>query len=99
MYLIHWKKQALNDLITIGQHIAKDSPANASKLLDLIENKVTPIATHPEIGRTGRKHGTRELIAHENYVVIYRVLEEKIEILRVKHTAQQWPSGKQGACK
>lgn len=92
MHAIHWKKQAINDLIKIGLHIAKDSPANAEKMLDLIEDKVTPLATHAELGRIGRKRGTRELIAHENDVVIYRVLNEKLEILRVKHTAQQWPA-------
>ncbi|WP_317202696.1 type II toxin-antitoxin system RelE/ParE family toxin [Janthinobacterium sp.] len=91
MHLIHWKKQAINDLIKIGQYIAKDSPANAGKMIDLIEEKVKPLAAHPRIGHTGRKRGTYELVAHENYVVIYRVLAKRIEILRVKHTAQQWP--------
>jgi len=92
VHVIHWKKHAINDLIKIGQHIAQDSPVSAGKMIDLIEGKVTPLASHPHIGRTGRKRGTYELVAHENYVVIYRVLTKKIEILRVKHTAQQWPS-------
>jgi toxin ParE1/3/4 len=91
VHVIHWKKQAINDLIKIGQHIAKDSPANAGKMIDLIESKVTPLATHPRIGRIGRKRGTYELVAHESYVVIYRVLTKQIDILRVKHTAQHWP--------
>ncbi|MES2017882.1 MAG: type II toxin-antitoxin system RelE/ParE family toxin [Pseudomonadota bacterium] len=92
MHVIHWKKQAINDLIKIGQHIAKDSPVNAEKMLSLIESKVLPLAVHPLIGRAGRKRGTFELVAHENYLVIYRVLAKTIEVLRVKHTAQQWPS-------
>ena len=91
MHAIHWKKQAINDLIKIGLHIAEDSPVQAGKMLDTIERKVTPLSEHPEIGRVGRKRGTRELVAHENYIVIYRVLTSKVEILRVKHTAQQWP--------
>lgn len=91
MHVLHWKKQAIDDLIKIGQYIAKDSPTNAAKMIDLIEGKVTPLATHPWIGRAGRKRGTYELVVHEHYLVIYRVLARKIEILRVKHTAQQWP--------
>lgn len=91
MATIHWKKQAINDLGKIGRQIAKDSPANAEKMIDLIENRITPFAAHPEIGRNGRMRGTRELVPHESYVVIYRVLAAKVEILRVKHTAQQWP--------
>ena len=91
MHVIYWKKQAVNDLLKIVQHIAQDSAANAEKMVMLIENKVTTLAAHPNIGRSGRKHGTRELIAHESYLVIYRVVVKKIEILRVKHAAQQWP--------
>ena len=33
MRVIHWKKQAINDLINIGQYIAKDSPAHADKMI------------------------------------------------------------------
>jgi toxin ParE1/3/4 len=91
MHLIHWKKQAIDDLIKIAQHIAKDSPTNAQNMISLIEAKVSPLANHPRIGHAGRKRGTYELVAHESHVVIYRVLARKVEILRVKHTAQQWP--------
>ena len=91
MHAIHWKNQAINDLIKIGQHIAKDSPVSPEKLIDLIEAKVIPLATNPRIGRVGRKRGTHELVIHESYLVIYRIVATKIEILRVKHTAQQWP--------
>lgn len=35
----------------------------------------------------------RELVVHPNYIVFYRVLDEArtVEILRVKHAAQQTP--------
>lgn len=91
MHAVEWKKQAINDLIKIGKQIAKDSPTNAAKMVDFIEGKVTPLAAYPNIGRVGRKRGTRELVAHENYIVIYRTLPGKVEILRVKNVAQQWP--------
>jgi plasmid stabilization system protein ParE len=64
--VIHWKKQAINDLIKIGQHIAKDSPSSAEKMINLIEDKVTPLPAHPNLGRIGRKRGTHELAAHES---------------------------------
>ncbi len=91
MPAIQWKRQAIGDLIRIARHIAKDSPSDAEKLVDLIEERVTPLATHPEMGRIGRKRGTRELVAHESYIVIYRALGDRLEILRVKHASQQWP--------
>jgi toxin ParE1/3/4 len=44
-------------------------------------------------GRPGLSAFLRELVAHRNYIVFYRVLDEArtVEILRVKHTAQQTP--------
>lgn len=91
MHIIQWKKQAINDLVEIGRTIKLDSPVNAEKMVVMIEGKVIPLVVHPDMGRVGRKRGTRELVAHENYIVIYRALQQPIEILRVKHAAQQWP--------
>ncbi len=94
MLTLHWKTLAIKDLIQIGEYIAQDSADNAEKMLDTIEAKVTALTTYPEMGRAGRKRGTRELVVHENYIVIYRELGKKLEILRVKHVAQQWPKSR-----
>lgn len=37
------------------------------------------------MGRIGRAPGTREIIAHPNYIVICRVLTGVIEVLDVVH--------------
>jgi len=86
-----WKKQARVDLLKIVQHIAQDNPDAAEKLADEIEAKADKLREYPKLFRVGRKRGTRELVAHPHYLVIYRIQGETIEILRVKHTAQQWP--------
>lgn len=49
------------------------------------------LVTHPMIGRTGRVAGTRELVAHPNYILIYYVVGELIRIFRILHAARQWP--------
>ena len=46
---------------------------------------------HPALGRVGRVKGTRELVAHLNYILIYRVVAKVPEVLRIKHAAQKWP--------
>lgn len=61
-----------------------------------IRDKTRQLALHPELGRAGRPGlpaDARELVAHPNYVVFYRVLAETrtVQILRVKHAAQQVP--------
>jgi plasmid stabilization system protein ParE len=39
----------------------------------------------------GRVPGTRELVVHRNYFIVYRTTDSAVEILRAKPTAQQWP--------
>lgn len=31
------------------------------------------------------------MVVHPNYVVVYRLNAEAVEIIRIKHTAQKWP--------
>lgn len=91
MHSLVWKKQARNDLLNIVVHISEDNPDAAENLADDIEAKAEKLRKFPEMFKSGRKRGTRELVAHENYIVVYRVQPKQIEILRVKHAAQQRP--------
>ncbi|MCI4592413.1 type II toxin-antitoxin system RelE/ParE family toxin [Sphingobium sp. BYY-5] len=43
------------------------------------------------MGRPGRVAGTRELVAHRNYILVYDVAESEIRILRLLHAARRWP--------
>lgn len=92
MHDLVWKKQARNDLIKIVKRIAQDNPDAAEKLADEIEAKAEKLRERPKLFRVGRKRGTRELVAHPNYLVIYRIEAETVEILRVKHSAQSRPA-------
>ena len=91
MHKLVWKKQARADLIKIVLHIAEDNADAADHLTDEIEAQAERLREYPKLFRVGRKRGTRELVAHANYLVIYRIQGETVEILRVKHAAQQWP--------
>ncbi len=46
---------------------------------------------HPQLYWAGRVAGTREMIVHRSYLVIYAEDKDVISILRVLHGAQQWP--------
>jgi toxin ParE1/3/4 len=52
---------------------------------------VLPLAEHPFLFRPGRVPGTRELVAHPNYIIVYRVLVDRVEIVSVLHARQLYP--------
>lgn len=96
MYRVDWRPKAREDLREIVRHIGKDSPATAKKFGKELRDKTKPLAEFPNMGRPGRPglpEWLRELVAHKNYIIFYRVLDESrtVEILRVKHAAQQTP--------
>jgi len=47
---------------------------------DLMETSIMPAAEHPHLFRTGRVAGTREIVAHPNYVLVYYVINDRIEV-------------------
>jgi plasmid stabilization system protein ParE len=60
--------------------------------MDLIfAEKAAILIRFPELGRLGRIPGTRELLAHRHYFLIYRIREDVVQILRLLHTSRQWP--------
>ena len=51
-----------------------------------------PLENYPFMGKSGRVDGTRELIiSNSPYMIIYRVKEETVEILRILHTSKRYP--------
>lgn len=93
--IIVWLKNASTTLATQLDHIAKENPTAAIEQGEIIIKQVEQLAIHPEIGRVGRKQGTRELvISRTSFIVIYRVKPavNRVEILRVLHSSQQWPT-------
>ncbi|MDY0072172.1 MAG: type II toxin-antitoxin system RelE/ParE family toxin [Thauera sp.] len=95
-YLLEWRPAALEDLRAIVRHIAKDNPTRAQSFAQELRSKAELLQQHPLLGRTGRPGlpaWLRELIAHHNYLILYRVHDKTrtIEVLRVKHAAQQLP--------
>jgi addiction module RelE/StbE family toxin len=96
IFSIEWRPMALEDLRGIIRYIGKDSPTRAKTFGQALRNKTKLLAQYPELGRKGRPglpEWLRELVVHEHYIVFYRVLNQThtIEILRVKHAAQQTP--------
>jgi addiction module RelE/StbE family toxin len=67
------------------------SYARAIALGDTLMHKAEQLDPHPMLGRAGRVQGTRELVVHPNHLLIYRMVGQAVEVLRVTHAAQRWP--------
>ena len=93
---IVWRPIAEADLDKIIDYIAQDNPTRAETFGQELRDKTKPLAQHPALGRKGRPGlpgWMRELVVHPNYIVFYRVLADArtVEILRLRHVAQQMP--------
>lgn len=89
---IIWRRVALNDLEEIRRYIADGNPAAGARIRAMIRNAVEQLAVYPNLGRSGRVEGTRELvIAGTPYIVVYRVLSNRLRILAVIHGSRRWP--------
>ena len=89
---IVWTAPARRDLRSYVSYAAEGHPDAARKIQAAIREAVERLADYPNRGRPGRYEGTRELIiVGTPYIVVYRVREERLRILRVLHGAQSWP--------
>lgn len=87
-----WRPKALADRDVIMDYIAADNPLAAVALDDEFESKAELARQSPELYKPGRISGTREIVVQPNYVMVYRTIGDTLEILRVLHARQQWPT-------
>ena len=88
---LHWTAEAIADRIDTYDYIEADNPVAALALDELFSNAAERLELHPVIGRAGRFDRTRELVVHENYILVYDIAEDGVRILRALHAARQWP--------
>ena len=86
-----WTLVAEQDRADIVDTIAEDNPLAAIRMDELFEAAVGRLAEHPLLGRVGKVPGTRELIPHESYRLVYEVQADTVWILALVHTARLWP--------
>lgn len=91
---IVWLPQAQANRMDLIAYIGQENPRAALNQLDEIEQQIDRLIDYPEMGRVGRKRGTRELVLNRtSFVLVYRIQIklQSIEILRLLHGAQKWP--------
>ena len=79
---------AERDLAGIIDYIALDNPKAAETVFDEIASSLRRLGDFPEMGRTGRVPGTRELrVAGLPFLIVYTVAPDRLTVVAVFHTA------------
>lgn len=87
-----WSPTARRDLWDIRRYIAQNNPAAADSTVRRILRAVDNLRIFPELGRLGRRAGSRELIIPRTpFIVVYSVKPQVVEVLAVIHGARRWP--------
>jgi len=88
---ILWLSDAREDVKDLFLYILENNPAAARRVRKNIYDSVKGLADNPAMGRPGRVFGTRELVIPKTpYILVYRVRNDVVEILRVIHGARDW---------
>ncbi len=84
---IRWTVKAAAHLDQIAAYSSHDKPNAAASVIVTIIEHTEHLAKFPNLGRPGRKKGTRELIISGTpFIVVYRQTTA-IEVLSVFHSA------------
>ncbi len=92
MLPILWRESARDDLLRIVSFIAAENPQAARRLKNILENAILPVAEHPYLYRASERiPGLREIVAHPNYIIFYRVSAQCIEVINIIHARREFP--------
>jgi len=88
-YVLRYLPIAVDDLTSIFDWIANDSPANAAAFVDKLDQRIGNLQTHPFLGRIPRddklKNAGYRVLVIESYLAFYIVRGRTVEIHRVVH--------------
>ncbi|NHZ83813.1 type II toxin-antitoxin system mRNA interferase toxin, RelE/StbE family [Massilia sp. CCM 8695] len=94
---LFWTPVAIQDRDDIYEYIEADNPAAALALDELFAEKAGRLVDHLGLGKPGRVAGTCELVAHQNYILVYDTTGDLVRVLRVLHAKLQWPPSQLGS--
>lgn len=90
--IVHWTQRARRELIAQLKFIALDKPSAADRMGGIVERNTSMLAQWPKMGRPGHLPALRELaIVGTPFIAVYKLIGERVEIVRLLHGAQKWP--------
>lgn len=92
MATVSFSPKSRQDLLDIGDYIAKDSRPNARRFVSRLADQCKRIGRAPlgYVGRDDLSPGLR-MAALDHYVIFFRVIDGAVRIERVLHAARNLP--------
>jgi toxin ParE1/3/4 len=85
--------EARRDLTGIGQYIAQDNPARALSFIDEMTAKFRIVAERPlSFPARDDWHPDLRSSLHRPYVIVFRVTDDHVDIVRIFHGARDIPN-------
>lgn len=93
MPIILYSARAKRDIKNIGIYLAARNPNAADKLVSTIYNSIEKLAHFPSMGArcTELKGGFHHWVI-DNYVVIYKPVQDGVHIARILHGSRHFPT-------
>ena len=88
---VRWSPEAELDRWEISEYIGADDPAAAEKINRLFDKAVDRVRRFPLSAREGLLPGSRELVPHPSYRIVYEIRGDTIWVAGLFHTSRQWP--------
>jgi plasmid stabilization system protein ParE len=91
---IRWTDNAARNLETIRAYIAQDAPTEADGVVADLLSAPEQLVIFPQSGRVVPEYGKASIreVVRGAYRVIYRIIDDAVEVLAVLHGAQKLPS-------
>jgi toxin ParE1/3/4 len=87
---LKYTSAALFDIRRIHEHVCAETPTAAEHVRCSILKSIETLLSFPFLGKAGRRRGTREkIIPRLPFLIVYRIDEAALVILRIYHGAQQ----------
>ncbi len=93
MRRIDWSQPALDDLRAINGWLMKEAtPDIALRTLTAIRTRARFLERFPDGGRRHKGNVRILRVFRTQYLLLYRIDDDAVQVLRVRHDRQDWPT-------
>jgi len=90
MQRLIWSPASRDDLRRIDAWLGARNPVAAAQILRSIRAAALRLTDYPRIGRALEEPFRVLGIRHTPYVMVYRLHDDRVEIVRIRHARENW---------